>query len=387
MGLADNRRPPFVWLSNESLARIETELPGTRQAGARSTLLGMAQAANARRDGHHEEGDTLAVIARHSCISARRALDYLRDLASVGLVDIEPQTDGRGRALETIYRLVDSPDDLSGRPDVFDAKLSGRPDDLSTELSGPTCARPESEKKEEERERERERACEQPSDRSGGDQSGAVQAVVATFEALLTQRGRRLGASDQLSLVNAARSAPEGIDLVAVAGRLASNYGPGGIAERQPIRSVAGLLNEAIDRSTPGKPKKDRPKAPSGHVFADQDQDGLKRHCKRPAMDPAPKDVADAWEYVLHGLQQSTGAWASIHTVGLAGVITLLVDEAGGDSDQPEQVIVLDADPSQLSWLAANGHRSVVRMFEHVLRRDVNVEIAPRASAVTRAVA
>jgi hypothetical protein len=381
MTLVDARRPPFTWLSNESLERIETQLPGNRQVGARTTLLGMAQAAGARRDGHHEEGDTLADIARHACLSPRRTLDYLRDLASIGLVAIEPQTDPRGRTLETIYRMIDSPDESSGRADANASELSGPPDGSDAELSGPTRARPEKEKKKEEREREGERAQEISAGQGfGGDQSEAMAVVVAVFESLLSQRGQRLSAVDRLALQNAVRSTPDGVDVVGVARRIERGYGPDGRAARQLIRSVPALFNDFVQRSTPEPPETELPARRTRRAavsIADASSlQRLKLHRARPDVNPAPPEIAAAWEQVLQALQHS-GAWAWADTVGLAGVLALLVDDAGGDRDQVEHVIVLEAADRQVNWLAANGRR-LTRLFEQVLERDVTVEISPR---------
>lgn len=408
-------RPRFLWCSLGSTARLRALFPpGRALQAAIAAYTGLAELAAIRYDGKHAGFESVPEeIASFAGMSGRRVGAHLENLEAIGLLVITRHTNERGGDARSSYRLIEPtisvsearerlaavelarearksgnrPGGDAASPPVFGGDAtSGVPTHRPTHRQDPTRARDNSEESKEERGREGERASEQPSPPVlGGGQSEAESAVVTVFGALLSARGSRLTATDRLAIRSAVGAAPDGVDLVAVAGRLERNYGPDGKAARQPIRTVSGLLLEEIRRSTPAPVevlRQDR--APSARSRRRREsavsdpQVRLKCHDQRPSLDPAPREIAEAWVSVREGLQRSAAAWVRIDSVELAGVLTLLVDEAGGSSDLGEQVIVLDADQSQMPWLIANGQRSVVRMFEQALNREVAVELAPR---------
>lgn len=408
-------RPRFLWCSLGSTARLRAVFPpGRALQAAIAAYTGLAELAAIRYDGKHDGFESVPEeIASFAGMSGRRVGAHLENLEAVGLLVITRHTNDRGGDARSSYRLIEPTitvsearerlaalelaresrksgnrpgGDVTSPPNSGGDVTSGVPTHRPTHRQDPTRARDNSEERKEERGREGERASEQlPSQVLGGGQPDAESAIVTVFDSLLSARGARLTATDRLAIRSAVGAAPDGVDLVAVAGRLERNYGPDGKAARQPIRTVSGLLLEEIRRSTPtpvetlreGRPSAARPRRRRESAVSEP-QVRLKCHDKRPSLDPAPKDVAEAWISVREGLQRSAAAWVRIDSVELAGVVTLLVDEAGGPSDLAEQVIVLDAHPSQMPWLIANGQRSVVRMFEQALQRDVAVELAPR---------
>jgi hypothetical protein len=139
VSLRDTRRPPFTWVANDAMAVIRREVPATRQAGVRNAYLATAEAASARGDHEHREGDTITEIARFACVTERRIREHLQELEYLGLIDVEKRQDVTGRDLATRYEIRDAP-----RPD----KSSYRSDGSAAKTSDPTRGRPTVVKKE-----------------------------------------------------------------------------------------------------------------------------------------------------------------------------------------------------------------------------------------------
>jgi hypothetical protein len=139
VSLRDTRRPPFTWVANDAMAVIRREVPATRQAGVRNAYLATAEAASARGDHEHREGDTIAEIARFACVTERRIREHLQELESLGLIDVEKRRDVTGRDIATRYEIRDAP-----RSD----KSSDQVGQFGAKSSDPTRARPTVVKKE-----------------------------------------------------------------------------------------------------------------------------------------------------------------------------------------------------------------------------------------------
>lgn len=142
MGVRDKRRAPFAWITLEALQQIRRELPVIRQPGARDALLALAEAASNRRDGQHQAGDPLKLLAGLSGLSERRLRAHLRDLEALGLIAIEARRDERGANLPSLYTLCDSPqpDESSDRGARTSDRGDGPHDDPDDESSDPARA-------------------------------------------------------------------------------------------------------------------------------------------------------------------------------------------------------------------------------------------------------
>jgi hypothetical protein len=144
VSLRDGRRPPFTWVANDAMAVIRRGVPASRQAGVRNAYLATAEAASARGDHEHREGDTIAEIARFACVTERRIREHLQELEFLGLIDIEKRHDVTGRDIAARYEIRDAPrsDDSSGQVGHLDAKTSdptrARPDVVKEEKEEPS---------------------------------------------------------------------------------------------------------------------------------------------------------------------------------------------------------------------------------------------------------
>jgi hypothetical protein len=387
--VADRRRA-FAWLDLEALERIDAHAPEAVAAGVRNVYLALAQTAARRFDGDHVGFEAtrqeLAAVARTSTKTIDR---HVAELERLGLVCVERRQATSGSPLASRYVLVDPPAQSQGHEVATPATSSPEGGDTKAALMSPLRARPDGVKEKEERERERARA-EQPESPVKGNSTETEQAIAAELGALLAERGQQLSSRDRLAIRSAVHATPAGVDAVAAAARLHRNYGSGGKAANRRIGDVVAVLIAEIEQSTParqsaeqpvrrGRRRREREFFESPAACEQRRAAELRIHPTRPpALDPPSKHLQAAWAAVRPGLESGyTGLGALIDSVGLAGTLTMLVEDAG-EGEAQQRVIVLDAPPDQLPAIAARG-RQIANLFGRVLGVDgVIVEIAPR---------
>lgn len=389
MRAVGDKRGAFARVDLRALDRIDMHVPTRDQVGVRNMYVTLCRVATIEMDAAHDGFDASRRVLMDKGSVSENTLDkHLATLEELGLVEVERRVAAHGGRLPNRYTLLDSP--AADEPVTTDRNecppgndYPGGNDCLpaaNAQPLPPLRARPESQKKEEEGEREGERGyAENSSTVTGGK---TEDAVVTEFAALLEARGEQLTAADRFGIRAAIGAAPDGVDPVAAAARLHRHYGPGGKCQRRTIKTLPGLFANELRESAPAATPSSLPGVTFGTapVATGQRAGGLKVHSERPSLEEPDQRLASAWAEAVRYLEDSR-AWCWMWSVGLAGTLTLLVDEAGGESDQPERILVLDADPEQLGWISANAKRcGLLRLLEQVVG-DVTVELAPRTNA------
>jgi hypothetical protein len=106
--VADERRPPFLWIENAAYDAIVNGTDSTTRALSISVYTTLARAASAARDGTHAEGfkATRGQLANAAGASVRTVDKYLDVLVECGVLEVTPGERVGQRQPPSIYRLL-----------------------------------------------------------------------------------------------------------------------------------------------------------------------------------------------------------------------------------------------------------------------------------------
>lgn len=404
MRAVGDKRTAWAWLELRALARIDFHVPARDCAGVRNAYLTLCQVAAIELDGNHDGFEaSRKVLMAHGRISENTLDKHLGTLQRLGLVEVETRTAGNGAGLPNRYVLVDSPAaDAPATPDptaTIAPPATAARGVANAQPLPPQRARVDGWKKEEE-EREGESAGEHADDQDqGGTPAPNESAVVAALTPLLEQRGQTLTLHDQLN-IRAALNAPPvaGVDVVAAAGRLATNYGPDGKAGRRPIVNIGGLLAAELSNSTAARESEGTERARRGRRrrgaveptrSAASLANVLRVHHALPAATEAPwPQLTAAWEQMRDVLRQSVpqSTWGIyLESLQLAGCLTVTTEDAGGE--RSHRVLMLTADEDYATWVAGRFGGLIAEATGRTFGPTVSVELVVRpAGSDVRAV-
>lgn len=389
----DGRRQPFLWCSLDAMAHLRSIAEGPELMKLRSVYVAFCELAARGMDGDHRgfsaKRDELPAAAG---ISDRRIGPYLNQLVECGLLEVEERVDAFGRSVPNVYRLVDAPTESGGdaASPLPPTPRHSHPRRRGVTASPPSRARPDGVEEEEElREGVSASAHGQVSEEGDhpDDREGAIAAVL---DPLLGQRDTRMRASDRLQLRGVLKAAPDGVDVLAAAGRLAANYGPDGKAAQRPIGNIAALLAEELSRSSIARELTTSPRRRrgAGPVRSTAERH-LRIHRGRPAgAEPPFAKLEEAWGDVRDELRSavSDAMWNLwLEPLQLLGFVTTLIENAGDADAQPERVLLLGAGPETVAWVAGRYGRLITEVITALMGPHVSVElVAVQAAAAQR---